>query len=150
MTAATKWILAIVGLLAANVLAMVILAVTATTGRSQVIPEYYAKAVAYDDTMDESTRSERLGWLAEATISKASIEVTVMDATSQPLAGARVHVTGYQRAHLADKIDVELADLGGGHYRGALLADRLGVHDLQIVVERAGARYSRRVTVESK
>jgi hypothetical protein len=41
MSPRTKWILAIVGLLAANVLAMVALAIAANVDRPQVDPTYY-------------------------------------------------------------------------------------------------------------
>ena len=44
MSPRTKWILAIVGLLVGNVLAMVALAVAANVGKSEVIPSYYESA----------------------------------------------------------------------------------------------------------
>lgn len=45
MTAGTKWLLAIVGLLAANVLAAVILLIAAHSGgQSKVLPAYQSEA----------------------------------------------------------------------------------------------------------
>jgi hypothetical protein len=45
MTAGTKWLLAIVGLLAANVLAAVILIIAAhSSGQSKVLPDYQTEA----------------------------------------------------------------------------------------------------------
>ena len=41
LSARTKWILAIVGLLVGNVIAMVVLAIAANVGGSKVIPAYY-------------------------------------------------------------------------------------------------------------
>lgn len=41
MSARTKWVLAIVGLLVGNVLAMVTLAVAANVDKPQIIPSYY-------------------------------------------------------------------------------------------------------------
>ncbi|MEO8699456.1 MAG: hypothetical protein ABI867_05405 [Kofleriaceae bacterium] len=41
----TRWVLAIVGLLAMNVLAMVVLAVLAHTGESTVVPAYLERGV---------------------------------------------------------------------------------------------------------
>ena len=40
MTARTKWVLAIVGLLVANVLAMVTLAIAANVDKPTIIPSY--------------------------------------------------------------------------------------------------------------
>ena len=54
MTPRLRWILAIAGLLGGNVIAMVILAVVANNGGTQVIPAYYDKAAHYDDELTDS------------------------------------------------------------------------------------------------
>jgi nitrogen fixation protein FixH len=147
MTASSKWILAIVGLLAANVIAMVILAVIANNGTNQVIPDYYAKAAHYDDEMARSSVSQALGWHVVVVIAGGSIDVIASDAAGQPLEGAQVRVTGYQRAHAADPLDQVLATAGPGHYRAASHA-RPGQYDLTALVTSGTARYTRHVVVE--
>jgi nitrogen fixation protein FixH len=62
MNAGTRWILAIVGLLGANLIAMGVLMGAARSGHSQVIPGYYDKAVHYDDAIDQAARNRALGW----------------------------------------------------------------------------------------
>jgi nitrogen fixation protein FixH len=150
MSPTKKWVLAIVGLLGGNVIAMIILATTAATQSSQIIPDYYAHAAAYDDSIDQAARSRALGWTADASLSSATIDVSVRDAAGAPLAGARVHVGGYQRAHAAQRFELDLTDLGGGRYRAATTAEPAGVHDLTIVVDRGAEHYSRMVTVETR
>jgi len=44
MTARSKWLLAIVGLLAINLVAAVVLAIAANHGGSRVVPEYAREA----------------------------------------------------------------------------------------------------------
>jgi nitrogen fixation protein FixH len=147
MTPRLRWVIAIAGLLFTNVVAMVILAVAANHGAAQVIPAYYDKAAHYDDEIDRASASHALGWHAEASIAAGAIDVTVSDAAGQAIDGAKVRITGYQRAHAADTLDVELVTVGAGHYRGSV-HERRGWHDLTIVADRGGAHYLQHVVVE--
>jgi hypothetical protein len=77
------------------------------------------------------------------------IDAAVIDAQGRPIEGARVRVTGYQRAHAAEPIDVALINSGPGRYHG-VLAGRRGWYDLLVTVELGASRFSRRVTVEMR
>ena len=147
MTARTRWTVAIVGALAVNVIAAVTLAVLANRGAAQVIPDYYAKAAHYDDELARSAASQALGWRVDVTVQGGVIDAAVIDAAGRPIEGAQVRVTGYQRAHAAELIDVALVSSGPGHYHGALAARR-GGYDLVATVELGASRFSRRVAVE--
>jgi len=149
MTAATKWIVAIAALLGGNVIAMVTLAVLANNGTNQVIPDYYAKASHYDDELARSSVSRALGWHLELTVSDGAIDAAVHDAAGRPLAGARVRITGYQRAHAAAPVDVELTAAPDGRYRGAL-GSRRGWYDLIAAVDLGAAHYTQHVVVEAR
>jgi nitrogen fixation protein FixH len=149
MTPRWNWLFAIAGLLAANVLAMVTLAVLANRGGAQVIPEYYAKATRYDDEMSRSAASRALGWRIEVALAGRTVDAVVSDASGMPIDGALVRLTGYQRAHASDAVDVVLATTTGGHYRGAI-PGRLGWYDLVASVETGAARFTQRVVVEAR
>ncbi|HEX3757695.1 MAG TPA: FixH family protein [Kofleriaceae bacterium] len=149
MTARWKWLLAIAGLLAANVVAMGILAVVAHRGGAQVIPDYYARAAHYDDELVSSSQSRALGWRVDVSVTGNAIDATVVDASGAPIDGAAVRITGYQRAHASDVVDVVLAATPGGHYRG-MLPGRRGSYDLVARVEARGVRYTNRVVVEAR
>ena len=144
-----RWIVAIVGLLAANVAAMIILTVVANRGKSQVIPAYYDKAAHYDDELDRRAASAALGWRAEVAMAAGAIDVTVSDAAGHAVDGAKVRVTGYQRAHADEPVDVVLLAAGAGHYRGGV-RERRGWHDLVVVAEQGSARFTQHVVVEAK
>jgi nitrogen fixation protein FixH len=147
MTARWKWLIAVGGLLAANMVAMIVLLVVAHRDGAQVIPDYYARATHYDDELTSSSRSLALGWRLDVSVAGDAIDASVVDASGAPITGAAVHVTGYQRAHASDVVDIALAATGGGHYRGAMPARR-GWYDLVARVDARGVRYTRRVVVE--
>ena len=149
MTARSRWILAIAGLLAANVVAMVTLAVVANRGGAQVIPDYYAKATRYDDELSRSAASRALGWQVEVALAGRTVDALVSDASGAPIEGAAVRITGYQRAHAADAVDVVLAATTGGHYRGAI-PGRLGWYDLVASVDRGAGHFTQRVVIEAR
>ncbi|MEO7735024.1 MAG: FixH family protein [Kofleriaceae bacterium] len=149
MTARSKWPFAVVGLLAVNVVAAVTLAVLANRGGAQVIPDYYAKATHYDDELSRSATSRALGWRVDVTLTGRRVEATVADAAGQPIEAARVRITGYQRAHASDRIDVELTAGASGHYRG-VVPGRPGWYDLVASAERGDAHFTRRLVVEAK
>ena len=149
MTPRKAWAIAIVGLLGVNVVAMVILAVVANDGGTQVIPAYYDKAAHYDDEIDRARVSRALGWHAGVVMAGGAIEVVLSDAAGHAIDGATLRVTGYHRVHAADPFDVVLAKAGGGRYRGDV-RDRPGWHDLTVVADRAGVRYLQHVTVEAR
>ncbi len=149
MTARRTWPLAIGGLLVGNVIATVVLAMVANDGGTQVIPAYYDRAAHYDDELARASASRALGWHAEVAIAAGAIDVTVSDATGHAVDGARVRVTGYQRAHAGEPVDVDLARVGDGHYRAGV-RERRGWHDLTVVADRGDAHYQQRVAVEAR
>jgi len=152
VTPRKAWAIAIVGLLGVNVVAMVILAVVANDGATQVIPAYYDKAAHYDEEIDRARVSRALGWHAGVVMSGGALEVILSDAAGHAIDGAKVRVTGYHRAHAADPFDVGLAPIGGGRYRGDV-PDRPGwpgLYDLTVLAERAGSRYLQHVAVEAR
>ncbi|HEX7837108.1 MAG TPA: FixH family protein [Kofleriaceae bacterium] len=149
MAPRVKWILAIIALLAGNVVAMIVLAVVASDGATQVIPAYYDKAAHFDDEIDRATASRALGWHAEVAIAGGAIDVTVSDAAGRAVDGARVRITGYQRAHASEPLDVVLATIGAGRYRGDV-RERRGWHDLIVAADRGGAHYVQHVAIEAR
>ena len=134
MSPTTKWIVAIVGLLAGNMIAMGVLIAASHNGGSQVIPQYYEKAVHYDDQIDQAKRNERIGWTIGAAVQGDALVVTGAPA------GAAIHITGYPRAH-ADRTFAVAGD------RVPLPAH--GILDLTIAVDRGGDHFEQRQTLEA-
>src|SRR5262245_59996658 len=111
-----KWIIAICGLLAVKVIAQVALAIAANNGGTQVIAAYYEKAAHYDDTLDQAQKNHELGWSAAIALDRDGVQVVVHDAAGAPIDGAHVTIAGYQRAHAANELALDLVGAGGGMY----------------------------------
>jgi hypothetical protein len=125
MSAGLKWILAIVGLLVGNLIAMVVLVVSANGDRVQVIPEYYDRAVHYDREIDQAAKNRELGWQVH-TRGDGKVVVDVRDRDGSTLVGAEVHAQATPRTP--------------GQVRG--------IHDVAITVTRGDDRFFDRTTVE--
>ncbi len=143
MTASTRWIVIVVGLLAGNALAVAILLAAAggDTGR-RVLPDYYRRAAAWDLTRAEAASSARLGWSCAVRTSGRELELTCRDRSGAPLAGAAVEVQATPRGRADEPIAVRLAPGSGGVHRGSIAGRRHGIHELAISVERADQRWS--------
>ena len=148
MSAGKKWITAIVALLTLSVTTSVALAVLANNGMNEVIPAYYERAVHYDDAIDEANRSVALGWRVRVSMVGGAITVDGRDAAGAVVDGD-VQVTGFQRAHAAEAIDIKLSRGNDGVYRGAAKSSRLGAHDLVITVDRQHDHFVQRVSLEA-
>jgi len=127
MSAGTKWIVAIVGLLTANLLAMAILIGAAHAGGSRVLPQYYERAVHYDDAIDQAAKNRALGWRVEATFAGREPRVTVRDRAGVAIEDVRVDAV--PRA------------------RGVRPA---GVYDLTVTAVRGDDRFVEHVVAEAK
>lgn len=147
MSAGTRWVLAIVGLLGGNAIAVAALLVSASTGGAQVIPAYYDRAAHFDDQIDEAARSRALGWRATVTAERGLFQVDVTDAAGAPLDGARVRVTGHHRAHAARQLATVAAQVAPGRYLAAA-PTHAGRHDLVIEIQRGGERFVAREAVD--
>lgn len=146
MNATVRWILIVIGFLVANALAMAFLVVASSSSQAQVIPDYYAKSVRFDETIDEAARSRALGWQVDLAIVDGVATATVADATGARLDGAMVKLTAVPRAHAARATEVALPAHAGA-YR-APYAGPPGLSDVTIAVEHGGQRFSAHALVE--
>lgn len=133
MNPATKWILAIVGLLAGNMIATGVLIAASHDGASQVIPAYYDKAVHYDDQIDQARRNAQLGWTITAAADHDALVITGAPA------GATIAIAGYPRAH---------ADRPFALTGARVPAPAHGWLDLTITVDRGGDHFVQHQAVD--
>lgn len=147
MKAHRTWLFAIGGLLAVNVIAVTALATLANSGATQIIPDYDVKASRFDAEMTRGEANRRLGWQAAILIAGDAIEARVSDADGRPIEGARVEVSGYQRAHAAAPFDAVLA-ANGNAYRGTIHGRR-GWYDVQVSVDARGAHFTQQLAIEA-
>ena len=144
----SPWPYAIAGMLAAHVGAMA-LAVHIAGGSSgdTILPEYYDRAVAWDELRAAAERSAALGWtlaIAPATVCDVAGERRVTfelrDSAGDPVDGATVTVRVYHRA-IGERHTAELAPLGRGHYEATLPLAEAGEHEFDTTATLDGLEF---------
>jgi nitrogen fixation protein FixH len=129
MTAATRWTLAIVGLLGGNLVAMGLLIGAAHSEAPAIIPQYYEKAARYDDAIDQAASNRALGWRISPRWSRTGDFVAdVTDRDGKPLVGAVVTIDKRPRSE----------------------HQRRGLYDLTITVRRGGDVFVQTTTAEAR
>jgi len=148
MSAGTRWILLVVGLLVGNAIAVVVLIGAAGGTAGRVLPDYYDRAAAWDDTMAEAARSSALGWRGQTRARGRTVEVTLHDRVGAPLTDAAVSLRGFPRADADAISDVALVASAPGVYRGQWPGAQGGLHDVAIVATRGADRWVDRRILE--
>ncbi len=148
MSPGRRWILIVVALLAANVLAGAGLLVAAHHRESRVLPNYYEAGVHYDDAVDQATLNRALAWRVGLTIDHGLAMVTATDSTGRPIEKATVRIAGVERSATARSIAGNLVGCGPGQYSAQV--GGAGWIDVAITVDRGGDRYLRRVALEAR
>jgi nitrogen fixation protein FixH len=142
------WIGFVIGLLAANVLAVSILIGESGNAPPRVMPDYYRRAVAYEDVLVEERASQRLGWVATPTLRDGVLELRLADRDAAPIRGAAVTVTVDPRGRTDRTATATLTEAEAGVYRGAVRGGPPGLYVVATVAVRAGDRFVHTATIE--
>jgi nitrogen fixation protein FixH len=142
MSAATRWIAIIVGLLIGNALAVfVLIGVSSGETSRRVLPDYYQRAASWDDTMAEAQASVDLGWRADVQVHGRELTVVLVDRAGAPVTDAAVELTAVPRGRVDATVTVIGVAVAPGVYRVALTGDRIGLHDVALRAVRGGERF---------
>jgi nitrogen fixation protein FixH len=155
-TRGRAWPFAIAGILIAGVAANVGFVVLASSDPAAAVePDYYRKAVAWDDEMAQQQRNIALGWSARAALrlgvggAPGRLELILADSAGRPLAGATVSALVMHNARAADVQELSLRDEGSGRYAARVAADRGGIWEVRLTVERGAQRFTARERVQA-
>jgi nitrogen fixation protein FixH len=136
-----RWGLVVVGLLCAHVSGM-ILAVRIATGDPTFtsVPDYYQRAVAWDDQAASQRASDALGWQAELSSSALGdrLVLVVRDAHGAPVDGLVGTVSAYHHARTRDVFEAPLTARGDGTYFAAIAVGAPGAWQVALRAERGG------------
>jgi nitrogen fixation protein FixH len=119
-----------------------------------VEPDYYARAVAWDEHMAQGRRNAALGWRASATLTLAAspaqgrVTVNLSDADGRPLDEAQVTVEAMHNARASRRHHVALRTTGNGTYDGVLAAERPGAWELRLTAVRDSARFTETIRLD--
>ena len=139
----------VLGLLGGHMV-FIMLAITLATGDRSfaVVPDYYNKAVAYDQHKAELAQSEALGWQVQmqpaATVDAAGereLVVMLRDRDNAWVTGASVRVSCFHYARAGDPMSFELTEVLPGQYTGKARLGREGFWQFDLVAERGDARF---------
>jgi len=147
--ARVRWPLIVVGLLMTHVGAMMLAVQIASsdTGHA-VLPNYYDKAIRWDDRQAEARESDRLGWsvsVTPAALTDANgdraVRILMHDRFGAPVVDAAVSARVWHHA-LGDAHDLLVRPTGEpGLYVATAPMARPGSWQCELIAEHAGARF---------
>lgn len=87
-----------------------------------VEPDYYRRALSYDDTLRQEALNARLGWTAAVAVdpSDRRLLITLRDSSGKPVDGARVDVEAFANLRSAERQRLALSPTGDGQYAATL------------------------------
>lgn len=147
--AAWRWAAIILGLLALSVGANVFLMSRAVGDPAFAVePDYYQRAVHWDEEQSQARASEELGWKAsleavavEDARPERAVELTLLDHTGAPVGDAEVRVVALHVANAGERVPAPLAEVAPGHYRAIMPLGRAGLWEIQIEARRGLERF---------
>lgn len=139
----------VLGLLGGHMVFIMVAITLATGDRSfAVVPDYYNKAVDYDQRKAELIASEQLGWQVElqpgaAVDAKGERELVVVlrDRDGDPVTHAEVRVSCYHFARAREPVSLELNEWLPGQYVGTSKLSREGFWQFEISAKRGDERF---------
>ena len=134
-----RWAWIVAALLVAHTSLMITAAVVAVDDPSfTTVPNYYERAVAWDDLRDKQRESALLGWTADIRPSALGdrLVVTLTDRDGAAVEGASGELTAYHHAGANDVATVALVERGDGVYFASLDVARVGAWQVTLVAER--------------
>jgi nitrogen fixation protein FixH len=114
-----------------------------------VEPDYYRKALEWDQVMAQEARNAELGWTVSARLGRtgagaARIVAAVRDRAGAALGGATVTVEAFPSARAREIASLTLEPTtDAGVYAAALPSGRPGLWELRLRVSRSGEVFTR-------
>ncbi len=156
------WIAMILGLLSLNATIVgttVYLALSDST--SAIEPDYYARALHYDDVIQQRAASAKLGWKADASFRVApggrsmELAVTLKDREGRPVEHADVRAVAFASVRASERQSLALRELapGGGSTEAAHAAagaNQAGEPGVYAAPLRIGATGAWRITITAQ
>jgi nitrogen fixation protein FixH len=105
-------------------------------------PDYYRKAVAWDEQRAQERRSTALGWHAAITVEPAQhpgatrLRVQLTDAAGGALSGATLTAQAFANARAGSVLSLRWTESAPGHYETELVPARPGLWELRLQATR--------------
>lgn len=152
------WPVAIVGLLGMNMTIVGVTVYYASRDKtSAVVPDYYMKAVHWDETARQAAANRALGWTVgvtvvpatgDSTARSATLTVTLADGAGRKIRAAAASVEAFHEADPTAKVRGALRPLGDGRYEAVLPIARAGLWRVDVAADAAGMKFTNEQSVE--
>lgn len=138
------WPAAIVGLLAMNMVIVGITVFYATTDPSVAVePNYYDKAVHWDQAAAQEQVNHRLGWRIDVSVSTPGmLTVKVADASGTAVDEAQIEIVAFHNARSGDRQLLHPESQGAGVYAAPIRIDMDGDWHFRVKVHRASDTFT--------
>jgi nitrogen fixation protein FixH len=104
-----------------------------------VEPDYYAKAVRWDEIARQNQENKRLGWMITMPErSRDRLVVHLSDAEGRSLVGAAVTAVAFANARAGERYQLDFVDEGNGQYSAPLQTGRGGLWRFRFSVTHGG------------
>jgi len=149
-TGNSRWALMPVALLLASTLGVGSLALIAMHDPNFALePDYYKKALHWDQTQAQAGENRRLGYHVAAeprvvldAANQAALFFTLTDANGNPVSGATVHADAFANAFSGEINALTLEERAPGVYAVTLTARHVGLWEFRLVVQSGSERFT--------
>ncbi len=149
MSARTRWVGIIVGLLVGNAIAVVVLiGMSRGEAERRVLPDYYQRAAAWDDTMARAATSDALGWRLDVAARGRELTLVVTDRQGAAVAGAGATLIAVPRGRVDATVRAAAIEVEPGRYRAVVPGVRHGLHDLSVELRQGERQFVAERVVE--
>lgn len=114
-----------------------------------VEPDYYDKALRWDEQREQSARNNQLGWRVEIEVSdspdplgRREVRLTALDPEGSPVSGASASVEMFHHSRSANRLGAALAESEPGVFVAALPIARDGIWEVRFEVRRGGEAFT--------
>jgi len=157
MSSGRFWIFLVVFLLAGNTAALGILLVKSGDPGPRVMPDYYRRAIEWDQTVAALEASDELGWSVDAALAatepaRARLEVTVKTGAGAPVTGASVEAEVRHNSRAVGSATLFLQEVSPGQYQAVAPVELAGLHVVDVRARSGADHYvgSRTVELEAR
>lgn len=115
-----------------------------------VEPEYYQKAVQWDERAADRARAESLGWTARVGLADDGahgVRVTIVDAANSAVSGMEVDVVAFPAARASERQRLELTRLDNGTFVAPFSPTLGGRWEFEVRATNGDAVFEERVSL---
>jgi FixH len=142
-SANARWALVPVVLLASSFFGVGGMAIVAVVDPNFALePDYYQKAIHWDQVQVQAANNQRLGYTFSAPAAltldhhgRASFELRITARDGHSVTGARVAATGFANAYSEDASPLQFSELSPGVYRAPIRARHAGLWEFRISMD---------------